>query len=385
MNRREFLCATMVAMLARSATAMEERFLLTAKGKGDVPTPTFYRHDIGVAPGRFHEPSGDERGYLYTSPLDGSLWRYHVPTGRVEIRDLKEETGIEWRGLHLWPVAYKHEIYLCCPTLPKLWVYEWDLRKAAAYDLPPGTPNIYGGFAVPEWSCIYFYSAPLVGQKATPTVIKWDPDARQFTSFPCPYKLSGELYMSFADVKRREIWGSTYLGPDLVRFDARTNRWAGHWRTPLRGGSDTPATATPANKFVGNTLFTSDHLNGRLVPFDAGTGQWGEPIPVPGYREWFGYLSGGFAFRGLFYIVHSTWTGGTNSLDGKPHHFIGRLSVFDPRRKRFSQLDIPSREGEEFMADYMVEANGVLCILAADKNPPQKAIVLRSSPLATDK
>lgn len=383
MKRREFLRAA-AAALAGPAAAMPERSVLTAEGKGDVRTPTFYRHDIGAAPGRFHEPSGDERGYLYTSPLDGSLWRYHVPTGRVEIRDLKEETGIEWKGLHLWPVAYQRDIYLCCPNLRKLWVYDWDARKATAFDLPSEIPNIYGGFAVPKWSCIYFYSAPLGRQKSFPAVIQWDPKTRKFTCFPCPYQLSGDLYMTFADTKRQEIWGSTYVAPDLVRFDTRTNRWTGHWTTPFHGEGDRPASATPGNAFVGDMLYTSDHLNGRLVPFDAGTGQWGEPIPVPGYREWFGYLSGGFAFRGLLYIVHSTWTGGTSSLDGKPHRFIGRLSVFDPRRKRFSRLDIPTREGEDFMADYMVDANGVLCILAADKNPPQTAVVLRSSPLAND-
>jgi len=375
MTRRDFLWAMTAAALTPPADVLAAPDLPRAEGRGDVRTPTFYRHDVGVSPGgRLHEPSADAHGNLWTSPCDGTLWRYHVPTGRLTILNLKEITGFDWKGLHLWPVAYEREVYLCCPTLPTLWVYHWDTRKAESYDLPPENPQVYGGFAPPGWSSVYFYAAPLVGQRSVPGVTKWDPKARRFTCFPCAYRLSGELYMTFADAKRREIWGSTYTSNDLVRFDTRIDHWTGHWKSPLEG-----AASTPSNLFVGDTLFVSDHLRGRLVPFDTKRETWGDPIPVPGFREWFGYLSGGMAFRNLIYFCHSTWTGGNNSLDGKPHHFLGTWTVFDPRARRFSRLDIPAREGESFMSDYALEVNGVFCLLAVDSSAPYTAVVCRSS------
>jgi streptogramin lyase len=350
---------------------------LRASGKGEVKTPTFYRHDLGTAPARLHEPSADVEGNLWTSPLDGSLWRYHTPTGQLEILDLKALAGKEWKGLHLWPVARGREVYLCCPTLHEMWVLDKDTHQVRQYPLPSENPQAYGGFSVPEWQHIYFYPAPLVGQKSSPAVLKWDPRTHQCQYFPCPYQLSGELYMTFADRKRKELWGSTYVGNDLVRFDVAKDQWSGHWKSPLDG-----ATPTPANELFGDTLYVSDHLNGRLVPFNVGSGKWGSPVPIPGYRDWFGYVGGGVVFRGLIYLCHSTWTGGSGSIDGEPHHFIGSWSVFDPKTHRFSRLDIPVRPGESvdaFQADYGLVVRGDLCILAVSATQPQTAVVLRSA------
>jgi hypothetical protein len=325
---------------------------------------------VGVAPGRLHEPSADEDGNLWTSPLDGTLWRYHTPTGELEILNLKEVTGRDWQGLHLWPVAHGREVYLCCPSLPQLWVYERDTQQVRQYTLPHANPQVYGGFAMAEGPFIYFYDT------ASPGVVKWNPATHQGTHYPCPYPLSGILYMTFVDWDRQEMWGSTYTGNDLVRFDLATDQWTGHWKCPLAN-----ATPTPANEVFGDMLYVSDHLNGRLVPFNAKNEEWGQPILIPGYREWFGYVSGGWAFRGLLYLVHSTWTGGNGSIDGQPHHFLGSLTVFDPQPRKFSRLDLPAREGEAFMADYLLTVGGDLFILAVNANPPHNAVVLRSSPL----
>jgi hypothetical protein len=182
--------------------------------------------------------------------------------------------------------------------------------------------------------------------------------------------------MTFLSERRGELWGSTYTGNDLVRFDVQQRQWTGHWQSPLAG-----ATPTPANEIFDDVLYVSDHLNGRLLPFTVSTGIWGAPVPVPGYREWFGCLSGGWAYGGLIYLVHSTWMGGNRSLDGKPHHFLGSITVFDPRTRAFSRLDIPARPGEEFMCDYLIEVGGEFCLLAVNRQPPNTAVVLRTSQL----
>jgi len=367
MNRREFLYAAAGSVVygQRRADAADE--LLTTTGKGEVKTPTFYRHNIGTAPDRFHEPSADDDGNLWTSPLDGSLWRYHTRTGKVEILELQRITGRLWHGLHLWPVAYGSEVYLCCPSLPNLWVYERKTKEVKRYDLPHSNSQVYGGFAVHP--SIYFYDT------GSPALVKWDPTTHTGKHYPCPYPLSGTLYMSFADTQRKELWGSTYLGNDLVRFDIQADRWTAHWKFP--GNKATP---TPANAVFGDTLYVSDHLNGRLLPFNVETGAWGEAIPIPGYHEWFGYVSGGWVFRDLVYLCHSTWTGGNNSIDGKPHHFLGSWTVFNPETKKFSRLDIPTREGESFMSDYALTVGGELYILAVNRNAPHDAVILRSCP-----
>jgi len=352
---------------------MAAQELLTATGQGDVKTPVFLRHDIGYAPGRLHEPSADERGNLWTSPLDGTLWRYETGSGRLEIIRLVDVKADEdWSG-HLWPVASGREVYLCCPDKSHLPVYDQDRREITTYPLPGGCGPVYGGFASARDKRIYFYSTGRSGVGSA--VVVWDPAAHTGEVFPCPYALSGDLYMTFMEESRGELWGSTYTGNDLVRFDVRRREWTGHWKSPLAG-----ATPTPANAVFGDTLYVSDHLGGRLLPFDVSSGTWGEPIPVPGYREWFGYISGGWVFRGLIYFVHSTWIGGNDSLDGKPHHFLGSLTVFDPQSRAFSRLDIPARPGEEFMCDYLLEVGGQLFLLAVNSQAPHNAVILRTSP-----
>ena len=343
--------------------------MMTATGHGAVVTPTFVRHDLGPAPGRLHEPSADERGNLWTSPLDRTLWRYDTRGGALEIIRLAEVKADEDWGGHLWPVAYGHEVYLCCPTKRHLPVYDQDRRTVTNYPLPAGCGPVYGGFASPARGRVYLYATGHGGKGGA--VIVWNPASHTGEVYPCPYPLSGELYMTFLSETRGEMWGSTYTGNDLVRFEVNSRQWTGHYTSPLAG-----ATPTPANEAFGDTLYVSDHLGGRLLPFTVSTGTWEEPIPVPGYREWFGYLSGGYAFAGLIYFVHSTWTGGDGSIDGKPHHFIGSLTVFDPRTRQFSRLDVPARPGEEFMCDYLQEVEGRLYLLAVNSRPPQTAVVV---------
>ena len=352
---------------------MAEETYLTATPRGEVRGPVFFRHDVGPTPGRLHEPSADTRGNLWTTPIvDWTLWRYATATGeleRIRLTELKPDE--EWTG-HLWPVAYGSEVYLCLPDKDYLLVYDQDRRVLTKYPSPVGAEHIYGGFASPRRERIYFYTCGSEGVGGA--VIEWDPVQHSGGVFACPYMLSGNLYMTFLDDDRGEIWGSTYTGNDLVRFDVKAQQWTGHWKCPYPD-----ATPTPSNEVVDGRLYVADHLNGRIIPFRVATGVWEEPIAVPGYREWFGYISGGWYYRGLFYFAHSTWTGGTNSLDGQPHHFLGTLTVFDPRRRAFSRLDIPARPGEGFMCDYLLEIGGEFFLLAANRQPPLNAVVLRTS------
>jgi streptogramin lyase len=373
MDRRRFLQTATCALSAGPRNQAAAADPLTATGQGEVETPRFYRHDIGTAPGRMHEPTAGTDGNVWTSPLDGNLWRYQTQTGAVEIFNLKSLTGRSWTGLHLWPIAHGDDVHLCTPSLLELWVYHRARKVVKQYAFPHEKPAVYGGFVVPGWDHIYFYDT------AHASVLKWDPKTRTGRNFPCPYRLTGTLYMTFADQDRHEVWGSTYTGNDLVRFDTKRDLWTGHFRCPLA-----KATPTPGAKVFGDTLYVSDHLNGRVVPLNVRTQAWGEPIPVPGYREWFGYLSGGWYFRGTLYFCHSTWTGGNSSLDGEPHHFLGSWTVFDPATKRFSRLDIPTRPGETLkylMSDYCATFAEDLFILAVNRQAPHTVIVLRSRPL----
>jgi hypothetical protein len=368
MDRRTVLqsiAAASVAVPPRLRTHSTD--ILQTSAQGDVATPTFYRHDLGFSSGRLHEPSTDEQGNLWFSPLDGRLMKYHTSTGKLDILDVEQITGQPWKGLHLWPVARGRELYLCSPGFEQLWTYDTRRGAVQRYALPHVKPQVYGGFAVPGWPFVYFYDTRTAG------ILKWDPEAHAAEYSVCPYELSGTLYMAFAESRRQEIWGSTYTGNDLVRFDVKRYEWAGHWKSPLEG-----ATPTPANAVFGETLYISDHLNGRIVPFAITTGTWREPIPVPGYRDWFGYISGGTFFRGHLYFCHSTWTGGDDSIDGKPHRFLGTWTVFDPQQRKFSRLDIPTRAGESFISAYALVAHDQLYITAVNANPPKNAVMLRS-------
>ncbi|MEX0725388.1 MAG: hypothetical protein WD065_03905 [Planctomycetaceae bacterium] len=379
LNRRSFLEKTTIAAavaltgdcFSSYVCAGDDTPLTT--GVGDVNTPTFYRHDIGTSAGRMHEPTAGTDGNIWTSPLDGNLWRYHAPTGEVQMIDLEKLTGRAWKGLHLWPIAYGNDVFLCCPNLSELWVWHRKTGTVKQYPFPHDKPAIYGGFVVPTWENVYFYDTTHAG------VLKWNPATQQGSFFPCPYTLSGTLYMTFAEADRHEIWGSTYTGNDIVCFNIEEERWTHHLKSPLND-----STPTPGARVFGETLFVSDHLHGRIFPLNITSGEWGDAVPVPGYKEWFGYVSGGWYFDGKLYMCHSTWTGGTSSLDGEPHHFLGSWSVFDPDTRTFSRLDIPTRDGEErkyLMSDYAATYDDQLYILAVNAKAPQTAIVLRSQPL----
>ena len=67
-------------------------------------------------------------------------------------------------------------------------------------------------------------------------------------------------------------------------------------------------------------------------------------------------------------------------MDGRPHRFIGSLTVFDPRTHGFSRLEIPARPGEDFMCDYLLEVEGHLYMLAVDGKAPRTAVVMRTAP-----
>lgn len=381
-DRRRFLQKSMVAAAApgalnRTADALAcapEGKVLTARGVGDVSTPTFFRCDIGQASGRMHEPTAGTDGNIWTSPLDGKLWQYDTRSSTAHIHDLRQLTGREWKGLHLWPVSRGSLVYLCTPRLPLLYVWDRERKRVTTHRFPHARPSVYGGFVEPSWRHVYFYDTRHA------SVLKWDPRTQSGENYPCPYKLSGTLYMTFIEPDRNEIWGSTYTGNDIARFDTSTNKWTAHYKCPLQG-----ATPTAGGKVFGDTLYVSDHLGGRIFPLNANTGVWGKPIPVPGYRKWFGYISGGWHFRGKLYMCHSTWTGGTKSIDGAPYHFLGSWTVFDPQTRKFSRLDIPTRQGEQreyLMSDYCAVADGCLFLLAVNKKPPRTVIVLQSKPPA---
>ncbi|MCH2571017.1 MAG: hypothetical protein MK103_06575, partial [Planctomycetes bacterium] len=122
----------------------------------------------------------------------------------------------------------------------------------------------------------------------------------------------------------------------------------------------------------------------RIIPLNVDSGCWAEPIAVPGYGEWFGYMSGAWLLRDKLYFCHSTWKGGTDSIDGEPHHFIGSWTVFVPARSCFSRLDLPVRMEEsrsDLQSDYCITYQDEMYILAVDRKVPRRAMVVQSSQL----
>lgn len=382
LNRRQFLQNSIVSTAGTFAAASFDNVLaapdteevLTTEGIGDAKTPRFYRVNIGSAPGRMHEPTAGTDGNIWTSPLDGNLWQYDTKSGKTHIHDLQKLTGRKWSEIHLWPIASGQQVYLCTPSLAKLHIWNREVNRVTSHDFPHAKPSVYGGYICQSSPYLYLYDTK------HSSVLKWNTEAMTGQNFPCPYQLSNTLYMTFIDHDRQEYWGSTWNGNDIVRFDIEREKWTGHFKCPEKG-----ATPTAGGKVFGNKLFVSDHLNGRIFPLDADSGEWGQPIPVPGYGKWFGYVSGGWHFRGKLYLCHSTWTGGNNSLDGEPHHFIGTWSVFDPKSSAFSQLAMPTRADEErqyLMSDYCAVSGDDLFILAVNQKPPNTVIVLQSRNVA---
>ena len=375
-TRRDFLAASVSGSLALCGPSTSSAGPLTAKGKGEVQTPTFHRHDIGTAPGRLHEPSVDADGNIWTSPLDGILWQYHAPTGSLDRFDLAQITGRKWAGLHLWPIATGKQILLCTPSLGRLWVWDRARKRVTQHDFPHPSPGVYGGHPVPGRPQLCLYDTKQGG------VLLWDTLKHRGTFYKCPYRLSNTAYMMFIDRGRMEYWGSSWNGNDVIRFDIERRRWNGHFHCPGKAAK----TVVGGGVFDKSTVYVSDMFNGRLFPLDAATGRWGDPLPVPGHRKWYGYLSGGHRFGDHLYFDHSTWTGANKSIDGQPHHFIGRWTVFDHSRKAFSRLDFPARPDEtidDLQADYAITYKDGLYLLAVHRKSPRRALVLRSRPLPT--
>ena len=58
------------------------------------------------------------------------------------------------------------------------------------------------------------------------------------------------------------------------------------------------------------------------------------------------------------YTVHSTRIGGTESIYGKPHHFLDKMTASGPSTRKSARLDLPSRPGEAFRIDCLLEVAG---------------------------
>jgi len=107
-----------------------------------------------------------------------------------------------------------------------------------------------------------------------------------------------------------------------------------------------------------DTLFTWDTAGGRILPMDLTTDHWLGEIRTPDYGDVYGFLGGGFGFKGKAHICLSTYihpsrldagTGkvivpeGRLTVDGRPPRFLDRYLVFDPESQDFDYLVAPEQ------------------------------------------
>lgn len=87
-----------------------------------------------------------------------------------------------------------------------------------------------------------------------------------------------------------------------------------------------------------------------LGVFDLESGTWVARYELPGYEEFWKYTCP-HAVSGSYLLLNlSTFQGvpneyGSYGFDGKPHHFVNKLMVFDTRDNSAGFIDVPSLSG----------------------------------------
>ena len=300
----------------------------------------FYRHDE-IQTSRPFAFDVDEDDWLWEGGKRDCLMGRHLRTAEcVEIP--VPEMG--QRPLYQ-AFAWEGKLVFTLGQSPFYLVYDPRRRTCVRREVPAAKAIVWYGAKTPNGKLILFERSEskaliLDGPDAAPRVVACPFEGQLSSGFPLD---DGYLYASLSDPAR------------VIRFDLKKERFVDENPAPFPeatlGGS--------SGHVHGRTLYLWDTAKGRFLTLDLETGKWLDPIRTPDHGKVYGFIGGGFGFKGKFYNCLSTYahpskldtkTGkiprpeGPLTVDGRmPPRFMERLLVFDPEARTFDYLAAPEQ------------------------------------------
>lgn len=301
------------------------------------PTVHLYRHDSVVC----------SRPYGFDVDPDDTLWEgvnrdiitHNLRTGAYRVFTIPEMQNrvayqcFAWQGRIVITLV---DFYL---------IYDPKTGRGEPRKLPGENPIVWYGTKVrgdAGESLVLF-------ERAGGHAVVLDNPCDEPRVFKCPYPgdfasgthhSDGLIYVMLSDPAR------------LLRFDPSCGRFEEPLALPW------PEAGISSRFEHAGTLYCTDSAGGRFLPLDMKTQKWGEPIPVPGYGQVFGFIGAGFQFKGKSYTSLSTYAhrsrldlktgkiimpkeGDRITVDGRSPRFLERMLEFDFTTKKFDYLFAP--------------------------------------------
>lgn len=249
-------------------------------------------------------------------------------------------------------ICQHDKVYILAQKSPHLFVYDTTRKIFSKRELPDPESNIWFGVRVENDPRLYLYV------RNRNKLVIWDCDTEKGVEVPYPDTM--DLWSGFYIPGDHAIYSFTIDAKPcrLVRFDLRTQRFDVPIAAPEPG-----LEITGVNP-VGDSVYCADRFTGRIFPFNIVTRRWGAPIHVPGFNKVFGFIGMGKSFNGLaLYCISSykgsmKWDFNSNKylsqgdenigIDGKPHHFLNKYLVLDPRTQQTGFLEAPETPGKRY-------------------------------------
>ncbi len=295
------------------------------------PGAWMYRHDEIIT----QRPYGvdvDADGWLWQGCATGQLVGHHLRTNALRILPLPAI------GRHaVYQVfAWDGKLVLTLGSCPFYVVLDPATGACTRKSIPAARPIVWYGARTPRRLLLYERSESKVlvldGPEAEPRVVACPYPGQLASGDFCS---DGLVYSALPDPAR------------MVRFDPAEARFIDETPVPF------PDAGLSGKSEHRGVLYCADSAGGRLLPFEMDTRRWLDPIPTPDHGKRYGFIGGGFDFKGCAYYCLSTYmhrsrldvkTGrvitpdGPLAVDGRPPRFLDRFLVFDPETRAFDYL-----------------------------------------------
>lgn len=260
-----------------------------------------------------------ERSVLFYRPKTGECQKVYMKLDYIDT---------------LLPVEDK--IFVCGVHHPQQVIYNRKTGRFAEKPLESEKPTVWNGLVVGKYAYLFDCNSGLY---------RWDSedDSHEFY----PYTLKNQPPIAGAYVAQRDAlyctawWREGMPETVLTKFDLKAKKFTAVFDLPWED------VRPLGSQVVDDRLYSTDMFGGYLMVFDLKREEWVERYRLPGYEQSWKYASPHTVLGP--YVVCCLGTGqkmknsnGTYGFDGRSHHFVDKMLVFDTRDASAGLVDVPS-------------------------------------------
>jgi len=293
------------------------------------------------------QPDVDTHGVIWFGSAE-HFFSINTKTMKVEEHDV---TFLQGKPLST-SICHNNKIYILAQKSPHLFVYDSRRKVFSKHALPDPESNIWFGLRAANDHRLYLYV------RNRSKLLVWDCEKETGTEIPYPEKM--DLWSGFHIADDHAIYSFTLDAKPcrLIRFDLQKQQFD----TPIPAPE--PGLEITGVNPIGDTVYCADRFTGRIFPFNFVKRQWGKPIHVQGHKTVFGFIGMGTSYNGLALYCISTYKGlmkydfDTNKylskgdenigIDGKPHHFLNKYLVLEPKTQQTGFLEAAEIPGKRY-------------------------------------